>query len=269
MPRVRKDKLKLAVGDVIRAHPRDGFWVVAIVVGTRSGDWDQCLLWLTPWVFRHAFSFDEARSQPVAELPDDQAAMVEIWTYRELGDFAPIGRLDLEGVPLPEVSFEPKGWRPLCGPLAPHLGWEAVMRWRRIHDAEQLALDIEAAQAGELARRAQQIARLRPIPGTRDYSPKPTLPKNRGELWLGLRVSDDDDGDHEKARAVVESVTELIEGQGFGEWLGQSAGSGEVDVSFEVKSRRTAREAVVELLARECADRDYWIASDYEGLFAR
>lgn len=271
MARGSRRKTTLQQGDVLRTHPRDGYWGCAVVLGALAETREfhpKCLLAVTPWVFDHEYGFDEVDQARLEFLQEAGRPVQRIYTYKKLIGVTRIGRFDLRNVELPEVSFEPEPWRPLCGPIDQQVGSEAILAWRELHDSERLNAEIEAVEAHDRAQRAERIAIPKLLAGTRDYSPLSELPASSGELWVGLRIrAESGSEDAEAAIKVVETLTELIEGGGVGEWTGQSTGGGQVDVSFQVKNQRRVRARVVELLSREYPERDYWISDDYEMIF--
>ena len=96
-----------------------------------------------------------------------------------------------------------------------------------------------------------------------DHSPKPSLPSDEGELWVGIKATDDADQDS----AVVAALTDHVESVDLGVWTGQSQGGGQSDVSFEVDDLQVAAASVRDWFDTLAPPRDYWISDDYESVF--
>lgn len=267
--RLRRALLKR--GDVLRTHPWNGYWGCAVVLGARGATrefYPQCLLAITPWVFEHEYGFDEVRDRPLELLLEEGRPALRIHSCERIVGVTRIGRLDLSGLDLPPVSFEVRPWRPLCGALDGSVGRSAVAAWRREHDSERYHAEIEATRARDRARREQPRDEPPPLRRRRDHSTRTRLPAAPGELWIGLRVSPRRRASAATpVRRVVEEITDRIEWDELGEWLGQSTGRGCVDVSFEVQNLRRARARVIDLLKREFPEYDFWISDDYETTF--
>ena len=258
-------------GDVLRTHPRDGYWGWVVVLGVRAATRElhpTCLLGLTPWVFEHEYGFAELEHDRPVFLQEAGHPVLRLYTCKRLVGVTRIGTFDLGGVDHPKVSFEPGEWRPLCGPLDRLVGREAVLAWRKLHDSERLEAEIAAIKTQDRTRREQRLAAAQPRAGTRDHSPRTRLPLAPGELWIGIRIGEGSGAeDAEAATRVVVTLTDRIESAGVGEWLGQSTGRGQVDVSFQLDNRRRARARVAGVLAREFPELDFWISADHEMIF--
>lgn len=258
-------------GDVLRTHPRAGYWGCAIVldsIGETRESHARCLLALTPWVFEHEYGFDELDPDRFEILEQSEGPALRIYTCKRLVGVTRIGRFDLRGMDLPPVSYEPKPWRPLCGPLDEHVGSEAVWAWRRVHDSERLEAEIAAVKENDRQRRLERLAARRPRRGTRDDSPISALTSPPGELWVGFRVAAEPESRTATVVAeLVKSLTTVLERNAVGKWVGQSSGGRQFEVTFEVVDRAHARGFVAEFLARESPEQDFWISSDYELIF--
>ena len=150
-----KTKTKLlAAGDVIKTHPREGFWGCAVVLNTR-GKTEQfnpsCLIGLTPVVFQRDYEWREIVEIPFSILEFDRVCefvpgecftrheiCIGIYDARPHPDLPVIGRVDPSGVFSGPLDFEPVGdatngnW-PLCGRIPEDLGYEAVLVWNEQH----------------------------------------------------------------------------------------------------------------------------------------
>jgi hypothetical protein len=164
MPRAKRTSLE--IGDVIKTHPKDGFWGCAVVLNTRE-KCEQfnrfCLIGITPIVFRHDFTWREVADfefsilefvRGIRLFPGDTRSRRETcigcYDARPNPELPTIGRVDASKVFAGPIGFEvgdaTNGKWPLCGRIKEHLGNEAVVAWRRTHDAVQLALDVEASR---------------------------------------------------------------------------------------------------------------------------
>ena len=114
-----------------------------------------------------------------------------------------------------------------------------------------------------LSRLGLSKKRAEPEHCVRDHSPDEDLPTSSGELWVGIRQSADDAAD----RRVIDSLTRHVETSEIGEWTGQSSGSGQLDVTFDVVSQSRARQAIKLFLTRRFPARDFWVSSDYQTKF--
>ena len=163
MPRAKQPTLE--VGDVIKTHPKDGFWGCAVVLNTRERCEQfnpSCLIGITPIVLRHDFAWSEVADfefsilefiQGIRLFPGDtrsrRVTCIGCYDARPNPELPTIGRVDASRVYSGPIGFEvgdaTNGKWPLCGRIKGHLGTEAVIAWRRIHDAVQLAIDVEAS----------------------------------------------------------------------------------------------------------------------------
>jgi hypothetical protein len=58
-----------------------------------------------------------------------------------------------------------------------------------------------------------------------------------------------------------------VETTGVGEWVGQSVGGGQRDVTFEVQDRRLARDRIARYFSGRLPTADFWISSEYQSIF--
>lgn len=98
-----------------------------------------------------------------------------------------------------------------------------------------------------------------------DHSPDEQLLDGPGELWVGFRTGEDEAVDE----AFLEALVAHVESSGHGEWTGQSGGSGQRDVTFEMHNQRRGARQIAAFFARNQPTRDFWISSDYQSTFDR
>jgi hypothetical protein len=121
------------------------------------------LIGITPIIFRHDFAWSEVADfefsilefvQDIRLSPGDsrsrRVTCIGCYDARPNPELHTIGRVDASKVYSGPIGFEvgdaTTGKWPLCGRIKEHLGTEAVIAWRRIHDADQLAIDVESSQ---------------------------------------------------------------------------------------------------------------------------
>lgn len=148
-------------GDVIRINPKQGYWGIAVVLSEKDKTTEfhpMCHIAITPLVFRHEVTFDELNTEKLIPMEFErgvrlkpgeeysrQETLIGIYTRKNKEAPDVIGSIDpsrVYGGPLP---FSPDDglkitW-PLCGEVSKELGLEAVIAWRRIHDAETLKIE--------------------------------------------------------------------------------------------------------------------------------
>jgi hypothetical protein len=171
-------------GDVLRTQPRPGYWGCAVVLTQTHKTVEfhpRFHVGVTPFVFRHEFelseievehftilrSADEVRVGPNEYVPRATRTCIGIYTAKSRGDIPVLGRIDASRVYDAPLTFEvgdgTNGTFPLCGPLRKGIGWEAVIEWRRLHDAEALNREVVEARSQfevmEAARLAEQRIR--------------------------------------------------------------------------------------------------------------
>ena len=153
-------------GDVIKTHPRDGFWGCAVVLTEphqQQGFRPFCHIGITPLVFTRDYEWAEIADTELSILQFDRGVRIGPNTYVPrhetcIGQYTTdphpllpvIGTVDAARVftpPLtPEVGDGTEGKYPLCGPIKPHLGSEAVGSWLRVHDPSRWQAEQEAAR---------------------------------------------------------------------------------------------------------------------------
>lgn len=165
MPRSRMSSLKR--GDVIKTHPREGFWGVAVVLTApfeEAGLRARCHIGITSLVLKHDFEWGDIAGTQLSILEFERGVRTGPMTYTTrletcIGQYVAethpslpvLGNVD----PTPfapaalttEVGDGTNGKYPLCGPITAHLGGEAVSNWLRMHDPAQWLREVEAARA--------------------------------------------------------------------------------------------------------------------------
>lgn len=166
----KQPQLLLDTGDVIKTHPRDGYWGAAVVlqVSAEGGMFAMsCHIGITPIVFRHDYAFAELdvsnlsilefhrgiRGEPF-EYGQRREVCIGIYKRKVTTDLSVLGRVDSACIRTPSLPFQigngsDGGW-PLCR-LGGNFGSEAIDEWRRVHDrvryldeGEKAALSHEA-----------------------------------------------------------------------------------------------------------------------------
>lgn len=170
-----------APGDVLQTEPQPGFWGCAVVLSATPGTAElnpSFHVAVTPVIYRHAFLPSEidmaglsvlVASRSVRVAPNEymeRAAQpcIGVYTAKSRGDVRVLGTVNPLSVwptPLgPGTGNGTDGAFPLCGPLTRTIGWEAVVAWRRIHDAVALAEEVlqgrQRFESFEQERLAQQ-----------------------------------------------------------------------------------------------------------------
>jgi hypothetical protein len=153
-------------GDVIKTHPRDGYWGCAVVLSEPHEQKDLhplCHIGITPIVIRHDYGWAEIEDTELSILEFDRGIRTAPLSYRTrhetcIGLYTShshpllpiIGSVDPARVFTAPLAFEvgdgTEGRYPLCGRIAPHLGSEAVISWMRLHDPAQWQLVVDAAR---------------------------------------------------------------------------------------------------------------------------
>lgn len=168
----------LAVGDVLKTNPTEGYWGCAIVLTARDkiDRFDpMCHIGITTTIFRHDYDFRELDLSSLQILEFDRQIRVAPGTYaalrretcigiysRKLNPSAVvIGSIDISSLAPRSLEFvvgngADGGW-PLCGPVKAHLGSEAVASWRSRHDKEQWLNDLTTARTSH----EQMLVRLK------------------------------------------------------------------------------------------------------------
>jgi len=165
---ISKTKLRLLeIGDVIKTHPKDGFWGCAVVLNAREKVdrfHPMCHIGITPLVFQHDYTWDEIDGLALSIMeidrrirlgPNDYSASrheicIGIYTRKQHSELPVIGRVNPANVFTGPLGFEPgnatNGKWPWCGPIQTHLGGEAIGAWRSIHDSVNARAESEASQ---------------------------------------------------------------------------------------------------------------------------
>ncbi len=153
-------------GDVIQTEPCGGYWGCAVVLSAtpRTPEFHaQFHIGITPIVFRHQYEWNELNTSALSILefergvrvaPEDYIRRAEvcigIYTARTRRSVRILGRVDPSAVYSLPLTFTvgdgTDGNFPLCGPLKKGIGGEAVVAWRRVHDAENLKRELSAAR---------------------------------------------------------------------------------------------------------------------------
>jgi hypothetical protein len=165
-------------GDVIKTHPRDGFWGCAVVLTDPHVEGHflpMCHIGITPIVMRHDYQWVEIADATLSILERDVRVRIAPYTYGTrhytcIGQYTAkphpalpvIARIDAARVYPYPLSFDvgdgTAGKYPLCGPLKPRkvrgvaesefpsLGSAAVAEWLRINRPEQWQADCDAAE---------------------------------------------------------------------------------------------------------------------------
>ena len=173
----------LKPGDVIRTHPERGYWGCAVVLSARdsTADFDpMCHIATTTlikprrYAWRNISSFDleiaslsyDIRVVPSEWHPAPEARLcIGIYSLKSAEKLDMIGHMDPKVLYPPDLTFEigdgTSGSFPLCGPIPEYLGHEAVIVWRRIHDAVRLDQEIRKSREAFEAYEAQRLAEAR------------------------------------------------------------------------------------------------------------
>ena len=153
-------------GDVIKTHPRDGYWGCAVVLTEpweENGGRPLCHIGITPIVMLHDYGWTEIASTELSILEFDRGIRTAPLTYVArhetcIGLYTSgphpllpiIGNVDPIRVFAKPLTFEvgdgTNGKYPLYGPIAPHLGSEAIASWMRVHDPAQWQAVVDAAR---------------------------------------------------------------------------------------------------------------------------
>jgi hypothetical protein len=157
----------LETGDVIKTHPREGYWGCAVVLNSREKTVEfgpQCLIGITPIIIHHDFSWAEIADSQMAILEFDRGIRLAPGEYGSrhetcIGIYLakPNPTLPVIANVVPprvfsgpltfEVGDGTNGRWPLCGKVPAHLGMEAVIAWRQIHDHASWLAEMEQARA--------------------------------------------------------------------------------------------------------------------------
>ena len=175
----------LVPGDVLRTHPARGFWGCALVLSARDGVGKtpaMSHIGITGWISKRKFDWADIPVQSLELLRLETVMRVGPGEYYRLPDtplcigaysllvdhgLAPIGRIDpnllhpVSSLDLDEVGDGTDGHYPWCGPVPEDLGHEAVLAWRRMHDADRLARENEEEMRAFEEMEAQRLEKAR------------------------------------------------------------------------------------------------------------
>ena len=181
-------QLAFKPGDVIQTEPQEGYWGCAIVLASADGTTNshpRFHVGITPLVFRHDYAWSELGASglslltfirdvrmPSGEYGSRSETCIGIYTALTRGEVRVIGEVDpkqIYALPLDAtVGNATAGHFPLCGPLTKAIGHEAVVAWRRIHDAGGLARDAEESRKRFEAMEARRFSRNSRLVRTKD-----------------------------------------------------------------------------------------------------
>ncbi|MCL2309088.1 MAG: hypothetical protein FWC42_02270 [Proteobacteria bacterium] len=157
----------LEASDVLKTTPFDGYWGCTLVLtaSDQENGARLCYIGITPLVFTHDYQFEDIETSNLTILganieirvaPNQYAHLrrspcIGIYGRVKTPNTKVIGRIDVNHVYPHPLTYQigngaDRGW-PLYGVVPASLGTEAVHEWRAIHDTENLAADIAAAQA--------------------------------------------------------------------------------------------------------------------------
>ena len=169
-------------GEVLRTEPRSGYWGCAVVLSGTEATAEfhpRFHVGITPIIFRHEFGLsdidvnqlrilrrtDEIRVGPDRYVPRTTRTCIGIYAAKARGDIFVLGKIDplrLYDAPLTfEIGDGTNGNFPLCGPMRKEIGWEAVIEWRRIHDAQAISREVVEARAQFEEMEAKRLAEQR------------------------------------------------------------------------------------------------------------
>jgi hypothetical protein len=157
----------LSIGDVLKTNPFDGYWGCALVLSVRDKTPDSnpmCHIGITPTVFVHDYDFEELdiekleimqfdreiRIAPYQSAPMPRETLIGIYTRKVNSFVNVIGSIDVFPISPTPLTFEigsgtGNGW-PMHGPIGRHLGGEAVLKWRSVHDRERWLREMAEAE---------------------------------------------------------------------------------------------------------------------------
>lgn len=153
-------------GDVIKTHPREGYWGCAVVLTEpreEKGGRPLCHIGITPIVMLHDYGWTEIASTQLSILDFDRGirtaprsylarheTCIGLYTSDPHPHLPIIGGVDPIRVFATALTFEvgdgTNGKYPLYGPIAPHLGYEAIASWMRVHNPAQWQAVVDAAR---------------------------------------------------------------------------------------------------------------------------
>ena len=171
----------LKAGDVIRTHPREGFWGCAIVLADYPASESvepRCHIAITPIVRHQPYQWEDLAAETLTVLefltyyrPSPDIRRSRVRTCITLYPNTKLPPLDVIANTEPGVVFagplSPKvgsgpGEYPLGSRVDPDfLGMEAVIAWRRVHDQAALEAEEADADAEYFAREEARLAKQR------------------------------------------------------------------------------------------------------------
>jgi hypothetical protein len=102
-----------------------------------------------------------------------------------------------------------------------------------------------------------------------DQSPLKILGADEGEVWIGFEIDTPSGFNDDHYRAIAERLVDLVHRLNIGEWLGQSSGAGQLDISFDVSNVRTAVKQLRALIPKHFPRQPFWVSDGYETIFDR
>lgn len=159
--------LPFAPGDLLLTHPGPDYWGCAVVLSAfapASGRLARFHVGTTPIIRRREFDLTEIELGSLTILRVSPVFRVAPRTYATgrlrtcIGVYAAasragvrvLGRVDPKPLYLPPLTLEvgdgTAGAFPLCGTLRSEIGHDAMIEWRRVHDAEAFEKDCAAAR---------------------------------------------------------------------------------------------------------------------------
>ena len=153
-------------GDVIKTRPRDGFWGCAVVLSEPQplqGLRPMCHIGVTPLILRHDYKWSEIADKDFCILEVERGVRTGPGEYRARRDtciglytakphpaLPVIGSVDPTRVFTKPLVFDVgpgiDGKYPLCGPIAEHLGSDAVVAWLRVHEPDRWRAERDEAR---------------------------------------------------------------------------------------------------------------------------
>ena len=148
-PKSAKQAVLLETGDVIKTHPREDRWGCAIVLNTGKLDIggrmaDVCLVGITDVILPHDYALADIDTAGLRIHAGKRGIRLADGTHAERDEvfigmylrtipagLQVIGRIDTASIRTPPLVFvvgngSDGGW-PLCGPIGPRLGYEAIV----------------------------------------------------------------------------------------------------------------------------------------------
>lgn len=155
----------LEIGSVLKTNPSSGYWVCSLALSARPKSTNFVAMShvaVTNIVFEHDFEFSDIDLESMKILYQDKSKpCIGIYASKLVKDVEVIGKINPEDYFGISLSFEigngvDGGW-PLCGPLKKSLGFEAVHKWRSVHDKDSWLNDLKEAEKSHI----EMIERLK------------------------------------------------------------------------------------------------------------